>query len=363
MNLFEKILALIVLLFLLTACGKEPPVAERIRTIKTMTVAESAGAKTRQFSGIVKATDFSKLSFEVGGKVETVKVNIGDHVVRGQVLATLDERDFKLNVAAAQAELIEAKANRRHKKIELDRESSIFQQGAGSQRKVDRSRYRYEASSAAVDLAQAKLNLAERDLEKTTLHAPYAGYIAVRKVEPHMEVLPGQELFRVDGEGAMEVVVGVPETTVHSLVNGSQTSIAFPTLPHETVQGRISFIGSAAGTGNLFPIKVALIDSPANVSPGMTAEVTLRLKRGKNEQGYLIPLQAILPTKDPRTGYVFIYDPKSSTVRKSVVHTHGGQTNRVVVSDGLKAGDILAVAGVSFLADGLKVKLMPADNR
>lgn len=362
MNTFEKLLVLTVWLFLLTACDKEPRVVERVRAIKTMTVSGSADAKTRQFSGIVKATDFSQLSFEVGGKIETVKVNIGDHVVRGQVLATLDERDFKLNVAAAQAELIEAEANRRHKEVELDRETSIFRQGAGSQRKVDRARYLHKASRAAVDLALAKLNLAKRDLEKTVLHAPYAGYIAVRKVEPHMKVLAGQILFRLDGEGAMEVVVGVPETTVHSIVEGSLTGVTFPTLPDETVQGRISFIGSAAGTGNLFPIKVALIDPPKNVLPGMTAEVTLRLWRDEGEGGYLIPLKAILPTKDPRAGYVFIYDPQSSTVRKSVVHTHGGQTNMVVVSDGLEAGDILAVAGVSFLADGLKVKLMPAGS-
>jgi len=362
MNIFEKILALTVLLFLLTACDKEPRVAERVRAIKTMTVSDSADVRTRQFSGIVKATDFSQLSFEVGGKVETVKVNIGDHVVRGQVLATLDERDFKLNVAAAEAEVIEAKANRRHKKAELDRETSIFRQGAGSQRKVDRARYFYEASRAAVDLALAKLNLAKRDLEKTTLHAPYAGYIAVRKVEPHVEVLPGQMLFRLDGEGTLEVVVGVPETTVHSLVNGSRTDVAFPTLPDETVQGRISYIGSAAGAANLFPVKVALTDPPANVSPGMTAEVTFQIKSDDNG-GYLIPLKAILPTKDPMTGYVFIYDPKTSTVRKTLIHGEGpGRTNMAIVSEGIKPGDILAVAGVSFLTDGLKVKLMQPDN-
>lgn len=362
-KLVERTLALALLLLTLTACEKQPPVAESVRAIKTMTVSDLASAQLRQFSGIVKATDFSQLSFEVGGKVETVRVNIGDHVVQGQVLATLDERDFKLDVEAAQADLAKARADRVYKKAELERETSIFQKGAGSQRKVDRAQYNYKASKAAVDFAAAKLNLARRDLEKTELEAPYDGYIAVRNVQPHMEVRPGQSLFRIDAEGESEVVVGVPETTVHSLVNGSQASVTFPTLPGQTLEGRISYIGSAASAGNLFPVKVALLDPPATVSPGMTAEVTFSLKDGAGDGGYLIPLKAILPTKNPGKGFVFIYDPKDSTVRKSPVQTHGGQTNMAIISEGVKAGDILAVAGVSFLADGLKVKLMQAGNQ
>ena len=74
--------------------------------------------------------------------------------------------------------------------------------------------------------------------------------------------------------------------------------------------------------------------------------------------GYLVPIQAILPAKEARQGYAFVYDPETSTVRKTPIRTLGSERNMTVVSEGLSAGDIIAVAGVSFLADGMKVKLM-----
>jgi multidrug efflux pump subunit AcrA (membrane-fusion protein) len=90
----------------------------------------------------------------------------------------------------------------------------------------------------------------------------------------------------------------------------------------------------------------------------MTAEVSLVLKDDSQMTGYLVPIQAILPAKEARQGYAFVYDSETSTVRKTSVHTLGAEQNMTIVSEGLSAGDIVAVAGVSFLADGMKVKLM-----
>jgi multidrug efflux pump subunit AcrA (membrane-fusion protein) len=90
----------------------------------------------------------------------------------------------------------------------------------------------------------------------------------------------------------------------------------------------------------------------------MTAEVSLVLKGDSQIAGYLVPAQAILPAKDVRQGYAFVYDPETSTVRKTLVRFLGPERNMAIVSEGLSAGDIIAVAGVSFLADGMKVKLL-----
>jgi multidrug efflux pump subunit AcrA (membrane-fusion protein) len=90
----------------------------------------------------------------------------------------------------------------------------------------------------------------------------------------------------------------------------------------------------------------------------MTAEASLVLKDDSQIAGYRVPIQAILPAKEVRQGYAFVYDPDTSTVRKAPIRTLGAEQNMVIVSEGLSAGDIIAVAGVSFLADGMKVKLM-----
>ena len=92
---------------MLAACGRkeEGSTVERIRAIKTFTVKESEAGRIRKFSGVVEAADKSSISFEVSGNVQEVRVNVGDKVKKGQVLAVLDTRTYKLNVEAAEADL------------------------------------------------------------------------------------------------------------------------------------------------------------------------------------------------------------------------------------------------------------------
>jgi multidrug efflux pump subunit AcrA (membrane-fusion protein) len=90
----------------------------------------------------------------------------------------------------------------------------------------------------------------------------------------------------------------------------------------------------------------------------MTAEANLSVKDEDRQAGYLVPLQALLPAAEANRGYAFVYDPGTSTVRKTPVRSRGTALKKAIVYEGLAAGDIIAAAGVSFLADGMKVKLL-----
>ena len=353
-----KLLFLAILGCALTACKEKVEIVEQIRSLKTITVSEMATKQIRKFSGIVKAVDSSNLSFEVDGNVQTVHVDIGDSVRKGQALAVLDKEPYRLDLDAAQAELISARARVDNNREAYNRQVRVFEQGAGSKSRLDKAKYDLESALSQVNFEVAKVNYAKRNLRKTTLTAPYDGYIAWRSVEPHEEVKTGQRVFVIDAKGAMEVELAVPETTINLIRIGTSATVQFPTLPDRSVKGRISYIGSAAVKSNAFPVKVSLEGKTANISPGMTAEVALAMKEGKQTAGYLVPIQAILPANEIDQGYAFVYDPQTATVRKTPIKTLAAQNNLMVVSDGLSAGDIIAVAGVSFLADGMKVKLM-----
>lgn len=80
-----------------------------IRAIKTVTVSWQAYGKIREFSGVVEAADRSSIGFEVSGNVSEVRVDVGDRISKGQVLAVLDQHTFHINVKAAEAELGRAK--------------------------------------------------------------------------------------------------------------------------------------------------------------------------------------------------------------------------------------------------------------
>jgi RND family efflux transporter MFP subunit len=360
---FKRMPWLFCIAFAMAACKEKPEIVEVVRSIKTVTVSEQPAEKIRKFPGQVAAVDSSGLSFEVGGQVELVEVDIGDRVKKGQVLAVLDPEPYELEADAAEADLNKAKENVTKTKAEYRRQKRIFEEGAGAERYVEVAEYNYKAALSAVKFQTAKLDLARRNLRKTNLPSPYDGVIAWRSVEPNEEVLAGQKILEINATGKMEVELAIPETTIDLIHIDDPVTLSFPTLPGETARGRITYIGGAAVKANAFPVKVELIDPSEKVKPGMTAEANLTIKEENAMTGYLVPIQALLPSPEPNRGYAFVYDPQTSTVKKTPVQSRGTADKKIIIEEGLEAGDIIAVAGVSFLADGMEVKLLEGNEK
>ena len=353
----------IVALIVLSACREEPPPPmEAVRAIKTISVKEIASGRIRKFSGVVEAADKSSVSFEVAGNVQEVLVKVGDKVSKGDVMAVLDKSEYELNVKAAEAALGRARAQMENNRNDLERLKRIakLDRGAVSEARLDNAGAGYASSKQQVEFRISQLNLAKRDLEKTVLRAPFDGHIAERLVEPFYEVKRGQRLFDIYMEGAMEAAISIPESEIHGIQLGLQADISFPTIQGNIFEGIVTEISKVAGTANAFPVKVTIEGDMDKVRPGMTAEVSIRLAGEAAETSYLVPLIAITAGDANARGYVFIFKEDSSTVKKTPVEVDasGVRDNDVVVSKGLEAGDIIAVAGVSFLEDGQKVKLM-----
>ena len=349
------------LVLTLGACTEEPPQpTERIRAIKTVTVAERASGIPRKFSGVVEAADTSALSFEVAGNVQEVRADVGDAVKKGQILAVLDKRDFRLQVESAQAELARERAGQTQRRKDFERVQSIFKEDAGatSQAALDETQAAFESAQSTVSYAVSKLDLARRDVEKTQLVAPFDGVVAERHIDPFQEVSRGQKIFDLFAEGTMEVAISVPETIIEHVTLGLPSQIRFPTAADLILAGQVSEVSSSAGTANAFPAKVKILNGNKRVLPGMTAEVNLQLSLESGGDAYLVPVQAVTAGEDHERGYVFIFDQASATVQKTLVKVSGFRDNNIIVASGVQAGDVVAVAGVSFLEDGQQVKLL-----
>ena len=351
----------IAFLFLMSACSQEAPKpTERIRAVKTITVAEKTSGPLRKFSGVVEAVDSSILAFEVPGNVKEVRVKVGDRVEKGQTIAVLNERTYLLDLQAAEAAVERAKVQLADKKNDLDRFKRIAKMDAGavSQSSIDKSKAAYDSALKNVKYTRSQVKLAKRDLEKTVLIAPFNGIIGEKYVDPFQEVKRGERLFILFSERAMEIAVQIPETVISEIHLDLPAEIRFPTLPDRIYKGVVSEISSVAGTANAFPVKVVVVDAGSKIRPGMTAEIALMLSKKDQNAGYLVPLSAITKGGDKSDFHVFIFDKETSTVKKTPVKGGGVRGNWVGVTEGVKAGDIIAVAGVTFLEDGQKVKLM-----
>tara|TARA_R110002110_G_scaffold7200_10_gene36542 strand:- start:9672 stop:10760 length:1089 start_codon:yes stop_codon:yes gene_type:complete len=358
---YRGLAVLLVAAGLAAACEGEPEATEpdRVRAIKPYYVSEPAGGEVRRLSGTIAAAETSALSFAVSGTVATVKVNQGERVTTGQVLATLDPRRFDLNVRAAKSELATAQANYAEKKAELDRQRQLFRKGWVAKAAIDRAVAAFDAASGDLNLARSRVGSAEKDRSDAVLRAPFDGVVASRSVEPFEEVSAGKVLFLINSEAALEADLSVPDNIVSRISIGSPVTVSVSTVPGCGCSGRITEVGTASGSANAVPVKVALLEKPPGLLPGMSAEATVTLSGSEKTNGFLVPLTAIAPGDKASQGYVFKFDTKEKVVRRVPVRGGKGVSdNFIAVAEGVRAGDILAAAGVSFLRDGQRVKLL-----
>jgi RND family efflux transporter MFP subunit len=344
----------------LTACGEEPPTpAETVRAIRTITVTEPASGKARRFSGVVEAASTSSLSFQVPGNVQEVKAAVGERVSAGGVLAALDDEAYRLGVEAAEANVGRAEVEFADAQRESERLERIAGRDRGlvSQQMLDQARANYDAARKNLSYAQSRLHLAQRDLDRTVLRAPFEGVVTERDVDPFQEVDRGQRVFQLHVEGAMEAAVSIPESEIKQVYLGLPAEIRLPAMPGASFKGVVTEISDAAGTANAFPVRITIQADNPGIRPGLTAEVTLLLG-GEEESAYLIPIAALVPGGGEAQSSVFVFAAETSTVKERTIRHGGIRDDNIVVEEGLTAGDIIAVAGVSFLRDGQKVRLM-----
>ncbi|MGB0694325.1 MAG: efflux RND transporter periplasmic adaptor subunit [Rhodospirillaceae bacterium] len=344
----------------LQACEEpvEPP-PERIRAIKSITVTEAVDGVQRVYAGQIAAAQTSPLSFAVSGTVETVSVEEGDAVRVGQVLAELDPSSFDLDVASAESELASAEAKYEEARLEFDRQSELFDKGWVAKAAFDTAQSAAQTARASVEIARSQLGQAQRNLDKTKILAPFDGVVALRSIEPFVEVSVGTTAFEVNASGGLEVEFAVPDQVVGRIARGQSVEINASAITGCGCTGRVIEIGSVASEANTVSVKASVERPPEGLLPGMATSTTLILAGpGESEGGYLVPLSAIAPGAETGTGFVFKFDQETGTVSKTAVRGREGQDNKIAILEGVDVGDIIAIAGVSFLRDGQQVTLL-----
>jgi multidrug efflux pump subunit AcrA (membrane-fusion protein) len=132
----------------LVACKEEvAEPEERIRSVKTITVADIASDQQRKFPGTVEPVESSILSFEVSGIIQAIHVDAGDRFKKGEVLAFLDNKPFQINVESARAALSRASAQLAEKQSAHERELRIQAEdpGATTEKAVEQARAAYDS--------------------------------------------------------------------------------------------------------------------------------------------------------------------------------------------------------------------------
>lgn len=345
----------------ITSCEKHPQeTTETIRPVRYTRIQSRPPSQVRTFSGVAKAGVESNLSFKVNGTVNRVGVKVGDKVQRGGFIAAVDPTDYELQLEQTQASLDRAQAEERNAAAVYERTRLLYENNNASRSELDAARAAYESSKAAVLSIKKQIELAKQQMKYTELKAPITCSIAAVNVEENENVRQGQLVVTANCGTQAEVDVGVPESVISQIKQGSLSRVTFDALPGKTLEAVVTEVGvSVTGSSSTFPVTVQLTEPNPLVRSGMTAEVTFLLE--SEESRKRVFLDPVAVKEDLQGQFVFVVKPEgeeTGTVEKRFVKPGKLMQDGLEIMEGLKDGELVVTAGASRLQDGLRVKLL-----
>ncbi len=341
---------------MVSGCKGEAAVQEEaVRPVKVAVVESAVRGRTLTYSGVVRPRIESAVGFRVAGKIVERSVNVGDRVEVDQVVARLDETDLRLAENSAKAAVASARSRRDVANDNLERAKVLLPKAIISQAAYDTRRNELDAAIAALDTAEAQLRQATNAVGYTTLKADKAGIVTAVTGEPGQVVNPGQAVITLADAGETEIAIAVPEQDAGRLTLGQPAKITLWAGPRASVEGRIREVaGQADAASRTYAVRVAVNAPPQAMRLGMTASVVLRMD--DEAAPMVVPLTALAESDGGPV--VFVVDAANKVVRRTAVTVGGIVEDGVRIAGGLQAGDMVVTAGVQFLRDGMRVRLL-----
>lgn len=289
-----------------------------------------------------------------GLRLSEVRVNVGDTVRAGQVLATFAAESVLADVAQAKANLAEAEANAQDAAGNAERARSLQATGALSTQQINQFETTAQTSKARVDAARATLAVQQLRLKHTQVLAPDSGIISARSATVGAVVPSGTELFRLIRQGRLEWRAEVTSSELGRLPVG--TAVALTAANGAQVTGKVRMLAPTVDVQTRAAL--VYVDLPANaaVKAGMFAKGEFNL----GMSGALtVPQQAVVV----RDGFSYVFRLNTDS-RVSQLKIQAGRRlgDRVEVLDGLTPDTVLVVSGAGFLNDGDLVKNVPVSE-
>ncbi len=350
---------------LLSGCSRTEPVEPpATRAVKVEAARGISGAAER-FTGIVRQRHRASLAFESAGRLDTLRVDVGDTVRQGQVLAALDPQSLQLRLEQARASLSSSQAQAAERKGNYLRQQRLHAAGSVAQSVVESAAVSYEQAQARQRRAISDLALAQREVERGQLVAPFSGRIVARLADRYAQLTAGRVLLELESSDDRQVVAAVPSAQAQGLKPGDVAvayTAAQPSTPLDLV---LEGVSPRAENGLLQTCIFRLRSSPVALSTGLTVLVQLH---SDAPQRLSIPVSALLMGLTSTNAQVFVYQPAATNVTLGSVTIRsvsiaGVSQGRALIDSGLTDGEPVVTAGVAFLSNGQAVSLYQPTTR
>ncbi len=351
---------------LLSGCGnQQEQKKEVIRPVRAIKLSDASILIDDVYPGRAKAVQEVDFSFRVSGPMVELPVDIGDKVKTGDLLGRLDPRDFKVALDNVKGQLSRARAAYARANRDYNRFLEIQKENVGyiSQSRVDMARAVRDEANANVRSLLATVKSADDRLRYTHLKATFSGTVVAKYVEKDEFVNARVPVIRVLDSSQIEMIANVPESKISLVQYVTAINVRFDAFPERDIVAKIKEVGTEASrTTRTYPVTL-IMEQPTDfkILPGMAGKAYPQLSQAADSGSEItltIPVTAVFsPTPDDKS-YVWIVNEDSMTISRREV-TLGYLGNQgILVKAGVKAGEWVVTAGVSFLHEGQKIKLL-----
>jgi RND family efflux transporter MFP subunit len=334
----NRLSLVLMLCLLLASCGQQSPNATpgAVR-VKTVRVQQSDVQAQQSYSGTIEEAEGSTLSFPIAGTVRKVAVRLGQKVRRGDLIATLDDSNFRQSFEVAQAALKQCRDVYDRMKILHDANSLPEVQWVEAESRLSQ--------------AQASYEIAHKNLQDVELRAPFSGYVAERNADVGNNVMPGMAVIKLMTLDNIKVCVSVPESEVCSINIGNEIEIRVPAL-NATFSGKICEKGVAANpVSRTYQVKAEVANDRGQLLPGMLCTLTLA-PDSTARRAVLLPRHVVQLNSDNR---YFVWVNDAGKAARRYVTPGGFVGDEMIITDGLTDGEELIVEGQQKVSEGMEV--------
>lgn len=343
-----------------TDSSRPPPL------IRTAKVSVANVGERVSITGNVRARNEVDVFAKLPGRVESLLVDVGDQVTKGQVLAVTEHKELAwqakvsaAQVQAAKASLEVAKANLQGAQLEFDRTKTLADGGAAAGAQLDGAQVRLSLARAQVLAAEAQLAQAEaayglvaQQVANSRIESPIDGVVTRRTVD--LGISAGQQVasFTIQDTRTLKLESSVEAAVYARLKRGQSVRIGVDAFPGETFQGRLETLAPALDPQTRrAAIEIAIDNAGGRLLPHMFARADIEL--GTLEHQLVVPGEAVL--QQPGGAVVFRVDGgRLEQVRPRLGPADGAV---VAVFDGLREGDEVAITALGNLSHGVAVKV------
>lgn len=340
----------------LSACSSTELPPDTLRPVRTTEVRYDKAREVTRYFGSVQARREVDQAFRVGGKVVERRVDVGQSVREGDVLALLDDVDYRLSEEAARQQLEAASARARQAQSDWNRMQALKQDGSVSEFDDEHAQSTLITARAAAEAEARKLELARNQVKYTVLRASSSGVVTGIGFEVGQVVAAGQPGIQIANQGEPEIVADIPEDQLEAFKKARFTA-ALASAPEDKFEVVLRELSAeAAAQTRTFRARLKPV-TPRRLPLGASATLVMERDLGGPALAFL-PATAITQSKGQPALWTARRhgDESVGIVELAPVVVHGYRNEEVLVS-GPPAGTIVVTAGVQKMAPGLRVAL------